>query len=165
MNTTDPEAGYDEWFRATFLRAVAIARRVVGPAGAEDAALDAFARAYARWHRVRGLAWRDGWVLRTAYRNALAMLPRHLEPLAFEPTQASPEDSVVLRIALVQALRRLPRRQREAVALRYLVDLPDREVAAALGVSVGSVKVHLHRGLASLRSSLGPDSLGGDFDE
>jgi len=73
---------------------------------------------------------------------------------------------VVLRIALVQALRRLPRRQREAVALRYLVDLPDREVAAALGVSVGSVKVHLHRGLASLRSSLGSNAVvGGEFDE
>jgi DNA-directed RNA polymerase specialized sigma24 family protein len=44
------------------------------------------------------------------------------------------------------------------------VDLPEREVAAVLGLSTGTVKTHLHRGLAGLRVVLGPDSLGGDTD-
>ena len=70
----------------------------------------------------------------------------------------------MLRRTLVQALLRLPRRQREAVALRYLVDLPEREVASVLGLSTGTVKTHLHRGLAALRTVLGPESLGGDTD-
>ena len=58
----------------------------------------------------------------------------------------------MLRIALVAALGSLPRRQRQAVALRYLGDLSDGEVAVALGISVGSVKTHIHRGLGALRS-------------
>jgi RNA polymerase sigma factor (sigma-70 family) len=56
----------------------------------------------------------------------------------------------------VQALQALPRRQREAIALRYLADLSERDVSVALGVSRGSVKTHLHRGMVGLRSALGP---------
>ena len=152
------EADYDEWFRACFPRAVAVARRVVGNDGAEDAAVEAFASAYARWKRVGALAWRDGWVCRTAFHQALAQARR--SGRGFEAPVAPPsvEDGVVLRATMVQALRRLPRRQREAVALRYLIDLPEREVAAVLGVSAGSVKVHLRRGLSALRAALGPES-------
>jgi len=62
----------------------------------------------------------------------------------------------VLRVALVAALGSLPRRQRQAVALRYLGDLSDGQVAVALGISVGSVKTHIHRGLGALRGRLGP---------
>ena len=51
-------------------------------------------------------------------------------------------------------LRRLSRRQREVVAMRYLADLPEAEVAAALGCSVGTVKQHASRGLAALRAAL-----------
>ena len=66
------------------------------------------------------------------------------------------DDLVVLRVALVAALGSLPRRQRQAVALRYLGDLTDGQVAVALGISVGSVKTHIHRGLGALRLRLGP---------
>ena len=54
----------------------------------------------------------------------------------------------------VDALRRLPERQREVVVLRHLADLPEVDVAASLGISVGSVKTHLSRGVARLRSEL-----------
>lgn len=162
MDTPDPEADYDAWFRDCFPRAVAVGRRVVGAAGAEDSAIDAFAAAYARWGRVSRLEWRDGWVLRTTFRYALAQARRELPRAAnAEPPglAGSLEDEVLVRRTMVEALRRLPRRQREAVALRYLIDLPEREVAAALGVSPGAVKVHIHRGIAALRSTLGPDYL------
>ena len=69
------------------------------------------------------------------------------------------EDSTTLRLALADALRRLPKRQREAIALRYLSDLSEADTAAALGIAPGSVKVHVHRGLASLRDQLGHDTL------
>src|SRR5918995_697204 len=48
----------------------------------------------------------------------------------------------------------LPGRQRDAVVLRYLADLSEADVAAALGCSVGAVKQHTRRGLAALRTSL-----------
>jgi RNA polymerase sigma factor (sigma-70 family) len=162
--TQDAEAEYDEWFRACFPRAVTIARRVLGPEGAEDAAVEAFAIAFARWKRVRALPYRDGWVLKVAFHEALKHVDRGRPRSQPGDPYASSEDEVVLRRTLVQALLRLPRRQREAVALRYLVDLPEREVAAVLGLSTGTVKTHLHRGLAGLRVVLGPDSLGGDTD-
>jgi RNA polymerase sigma factor (sigma-70 family) len=74
------------------------------------------------------------------------------------PQQVGDEsDQVVLRAALAAALLHLPRRQRETIVLRYLCDLSEADVAAALGVSPGAVKTHLHRALAALRSNIGPD--------
>ncbi|MGH3050704.1 MAG: RNA polymerase sigma factor, partial [Gaiellaceae bacterium] len=55
------------------------------------------------------------------------------------------------RQALVGALSRLPARQRTALALRYVHDLPDDEIAAALGCRVGSVRALLSRGRRALR--------------
>ena len=60
------------------------------------------------------------------------------------------------RAELVEVLRSLSRRQREVVALRYLADLPEADVARALGCSIGTVKQHASRGLAALRVALGP---------
>lgn len=56
---------------------------------------------------------------------------------------------------VIEALRRLPRRQRDCVALRYLMDLPVAEIAATLDLSENSVKTHLKRGLARLRTETG----------
>ena len=55
---------------------------------------------------------------------------------------------------LAAALDRLPFNQRAAVVLRYLVDLPDREIADALGCRQATVRSHLRRGLAALRKEL-----------
>ena len=79
---------------------------------------------------------------------------RRIEP-ALDATD--PNDALVLRLALVDALERLPRRQREAVALRYLADLSVDDVARTMGVSAGTVKQSVHRALRTLRTSLGPD--------
>jgi RNA polymerase sigma factor (sigma-70 family) len=48
----------------------------------------------------------------------------------------------------------LPRRQRQVVALRYLADLSEADVARGLGCSVGAVKRHARRGLEAMRISL-----------
>ena len=52
--------------------------------------------------------------------------------------------------ATVAAVSRLPPRQREAIVLRYYAGLPEQEVAAAMGVSRGTVKSTTARGLAAL---------------
>jgi RNA polymerase sigma factor (sigma-70 family) len=65
------------------------------------------------------------------------------------------EDLSTIRVALAQALQMLSRRQRDVVVLRFVAGLSEPEVAASLGISLGSVKTHAPRGLASLRSRLG----------
>ena len=55
------------------------------------------------------------------------------------------------------AVRRLPHRQRAAVVLRYYEDLPEAEIAAALGCSVGTVKSQLAKARAALARVLGPE--------
>ena len=60
------------------------------------------------------------------------------------------------RRAVIDALARLPRRQREVLALRYYLDLSEREIAETLRISQGAVKSHASRGAAALRRSLSP---------
>jgi RNA polymerase sigma factor (sigma-70 family) len=145
------EAAFDELFP----RAVRLANRLLGDrAAAEDVAAEALARAYARWPKVGGLSYRDGWVLKVATNLAIDRLRRRT-PEMWPSAAADFEDAVELRIALNAALLTLAPRQRQAVALRYLGGLSDQEVALALGISLGSVKTHIHRGLKGLRGRLG----------
>lgn len=65
-------------------------------------------------------------------------------------------DRITQRAAVHDALRSLPPRTRAVVVLRYLVDLPEAEVAEMLGCSVGNVKSQASRGLAKLRTVLAP---------
>lgn len=57
--------------------------------------------------------------------------------------------------AMLEAVYRLPQRQREVVVLRYYADLSEQQIAEALDISSGSVKAHAHRALTTLRSTLG----------
>jgi RNA polymerase sigma factor (sigma-70 family) len=58
------------------------------------------------------------------------------------------------RDAVLDAMRRLPQRQREVLALRYYLELSEAEIASTLGISTGAVKSHASRGAAALRSHL-----------
>jgi RNA polymerase sigma factor (sigma-70 family) len=73
------------------------------------------------------------------------------------PDEASSEHAVMIREdrrELLAALATLPARRREAIVLRYWLDLPEREIAAAMGVSTGTVKSHVSRGLDALGEAL-----------
>jgi RNA polymerase sigma factor (sigma-70 family) len=148
-------------FERLYPRALRVAYRVVGDVcGAEDVAAEALARAYAHWERIELLPWIDGWVLRVTANLALDVARRR-RPLLDLPRVVESEDAIATRLAMVAALHRLPRRQREAVALHYLAGLSDDEVAGALGIATGTVKSHVHRGLVALRRSMGDDDGGG----
>ena len=125
---------------------------------AEDVTQEALARAYARWHRVA--AFDEAWITRVVTNLALGEVRRRGRADRRHPVAgAAPIDAVVVqRAELVAVLRRLSRRQREVVAMRYLADLPEAQVAAALGCSVGTVKQHASRGLAALRHALLPSA-------
>jgi RNA polymerase sigma factor (sigma-70 family) len=77
---------------------------------------------------------------------------RRARTAALDPPIAT--SSIDERLDLQRALRALSKRQREVVVLRYLADLPEADVARALGCSVGSVKTHGSRGLAALRAAM-----------
>ncbi len=131
---------------------------------ARDVAQETLARAYAHWSRVG--PYDEAWVTRVATNLALdaarardrSRRPERVARVhgAMGPVPADLAAAVVQRRELVSVLRRLSRRQREVVAMRYLADLPEAEVAAALGCSVGTVKQHASRGLAALRAALDP---------
>jgi RNA polymerase sigma factor (sigma-70 family) len=157
----DLDPGFDAAFDDLFPRAYRLAYRILGQADvAEDVAAEALARACARWSRVSRLEHRDAWVLRVTTNVALDVLRRRPpRPDRLAATVGAGRDAVQdvdLRLALAPALRSLPRRQRQAIVLRYLADLPADEVARVLRISPGSVKVHVHRGLCALRAMLGP---------
>ena len=148
--------GFEEAFDRLFPLAFRLARRILGDAAAaEDAAAEALARAYAQWPRVSALPHGDAWVLRVATNLALDQVRRH-PPQVQSAASSEAEELLTLRMALSAALVSLPRRQRQTVTLRYLGELSEAEVAEALGISSGSVKTHVHRGLAALRARLGP---------
>ena len=128
---------------------------------AKDAVQEALARAYLVWARIeRPDAYLHRLVINAARSSYRA---RRREVLVADPPDAALDDSgpeaVAARMALAGALRRLPRRQRAAVVLRYCLDLPVAEVAGLLACSAGTVKSQSSKGLVKL----GRDpELGGD---
>ncbi len=121
---------------------------------AEDATVEAFARAIAEGERVRDPV---PWLYRTAFRLAAAELKeeRGRADRSDEPGRSpSVRPSEVL-----DALRRLTERQRSAVVLHYLVDLSVEDVAKRMGVTTSSVKVHLFRARRHLRELLGDEEV------
>ena len=117
---------------------------------AEDATQEAFARALERWARLRDRPWVGGWVMSTALNASRGMLRRR--PYAFSPrTDSSDPESAT---ELWDVVRRLPRRQREAVVLHYVVDLSVSETAAVMGCREGTVKAHLSGARQVLRQWL-----------
>jgi len=130
-------------------------------ADAEEVMQDAFVKTHLAWHRLRdpdkALAY-----LRSAVLNGARSRLRHLRVVerAEAPrrrTGESPEASAIAgdeQRRVIAALRSLPDRQRECLALRYYLDLSEAEIAATLGISAGSVKTHVHRGLGTLATRL-----------
>jgi RNA polymerase sigma-70 factor, ECF subfamily len=147
---------FEELFGGSFDTCCAAARRIVGDqAVAEELAAEAFVRAWTRWPWLRLQGSPLGWLIRVTSNLALDHVRRGPAPAVVSPdAYLLLDDAVVTRITVVDALGRLSARQREALSLHYLAGLEEGEVAAAMGLSAGSVKTHLHRGRARLRRIL-----------
>jgi RNA polymerase sigma-70 factor (sigma-E family) len=132
---------------------------------AEDVVQDAFLGLYRAWP---GLRDRDHVLpyLRAAVINGSRSVLRSrrralLRPVQHEPPASSAESAAMAvedRRAVLAAVARLPRRMREVLVLRYYLGLPDQEIAAALGISRGTVSSTASRGLAAVARELGEES-------
>ena len=149
-------------FRTEGARLVSLARLFVDDrTAAEDLVQEAFIRLARSAHRIRNeeraAAYLRSIVVNLARdhnRRGLVSF-RHRPPAA--PDVPSAEEHAAEsegRQEVVNALRALPKRQRDCVALRYYLDLSIPDIAETLGVSANSVKTHLQRGLRSMAQSL-----------
>jgi RNA polymerase sigma-70 factor (sigma-E family) len=128
---------------------------------AEEIVQDAYVKVHGSWRGLRepdkGQAYLRAAVVnlsRSRLRRRQVVARHRPEPqrdLASAETLAL---EVVQREELLEALHRLPRRQREAVVLRYYGDLTEAQTAATMGCSVGAVKSHTSRAITALRPLL-----------
>jgi RNA polymerase sigma factor (sigma-70 family) len=156
---------FDAAFHDLLPKAKRVAYRILGDVtDAEDAAVEALARASVRWRKIGSLPpeQRKAWVLRVtsnvAYDEVRRRI-RHQRPLPSEqPVDGrEPEYVIDLRDSVIRELAALPRRQKEVLTLRYIGGLSEAEIANNLGVSPGTVKTSASRGLATLRARLDID--------
>ena len=149
------------------LRALRIATRTaLGVLGDREAAADvaqeAALLAYRHAHTLRDPGRTDAWLHRSAVRASLQEARRRTRRSAAERASARPDyldDADHAALDAAELLRELPSKQRAALTLRYVHDLDDAAIAAALGCRAGTVRSLLSRGLAGLRSTLDAEEM------
>lgn len=143
-----------EVYATSYRRLVGQLTGVTGdPVEAEDAVMEAFARAVNARRSFLAADNPEAWlrtvavnVTRTRWRRSRFFRDVSHRLGAAQAYDDLPDD----RLALLAALRQLPAAQREAIALHHLADLPVHEVAEVVGAPVGTVKARLARGRAAL---------------
>ena len=128
---------------------------------AEDLTQEAFATAYRKWSRISAYDQPGSWVRRVAVNRAVSSLrTRRAEGRALERVGTLPDRSTPVEPSvddeLWRAIRSLPAKQAQAIALTYVEDLPPSRVAEILGCSEGAVKSHLNRARRTLAQRIAP---------
>ncbi len=164
------ERDFADWYHGHWRRVVATLTVVVGDAEvAEDATAEAFTRALASWPAVSRYADPTAWVYRVALnevrsrwrrrRHERAALARLSARAAEADAAPEPPDD-----ALWTAVKDLPERTRTTIALRYVADLPEAEIADAMGISRGTVASTLHAARRRLAAVLAADGIRYDVE-
>ncbi|WP_052668373.1 RNA polymerase sigma factor [Nitriliruptor alkaliphilus] len=158
-DTTDDEA-LERFCTAEHPRLLGLLTLYVGDRGvAEQLAQDALVRLCQHWPRVRRMAHPRGWLTRVALNGATSWSRRRAaerRALARHGPdhEVSPGTDTVTALAVRDALRRLPDRQRRVVVLRFYAGLDVAEAASVLACPEGTVKSLTHRAVARLRDEL-----------
>lgn len=159
------DEGFREFVDARYVELLRIAYHLTGsPHEAEDLLQSALVKVLGRWGRIDDPV---AYLRRVMVNHLSSMWRRHRvrEVLtAILPDRPAPDAAygIAERQAVYAAMRGLPARTRAVIVLRYLADLPEAEVAATLGCSVGTVKSRASRGLARLREALDADTRDAD---
>jgi RNA polymerase sigma-70 factor (ECF subfamily) len=129
---------------------------------AEELVAESFARALLHWGTVSRHPAPAAWVVRTALNARVSWWRKRRRevPLAtYGDGPPSAADEPGMGPDVMDAVRQLPRRQREVLALRIFLDLDTRQTATILGISANTVAVHLFRAVAQLRERLSDKEL------
>ncbi|HEX9775088.1 MAG TPA: SigE family RNA polymerase sigma factor [Actinomycetota bacterium] len=146
------------WFDAEYPGLLRFAYFVCGSrAQAEDLVQDAFVRMYKAGARVeeQGIGAYARRTIVNLSRSGFRRASRETRALRQLDARAASDPDVDTRDEMWRAIQELSARQRAVVALKFYEDMSERDVAAALGMSTGSVKKHADRALTRLRARLG----------
>jgi RNA polymerase sigma-70 factor (sigma-E family) len=127
---------------------------------AEDVVQEAFCGLYRRWDRLKDTDSATFYVRASVLNGCRSLLRRRAVRRRFSADQppAVSAEAVVLsgeeREEVIRAVGRLPHRQREALVLRFYLDLPDDQIARVMGIRQGTVRSTAHRALEALGRAL-----------
>lgn len=161
--TEDLELGdpFESFYRREYHHVVAVARALAPDrAAAEDLAQESFAVAHRHWDRISRYHNPRSWVRRvminkaTSMRRRIGAELRAMTRAGHDPHRGVTPDLTPSTGEVWDEVRRLPRRQQQAVVLHYVGQLTTEEIGEAMGCSTGAVKSHLHRARETLRGRL-----------
>jgi len=157
-----PRAAVTEIFHHHYRRLVGLAGLMVDDReSAEEVVQDAFESLYRSWGRLRDPQAAVAYLNRSVVNGSRSRLRKRMTERAYDIPDAGTAPSAESlgldrneRDELVEALRALPRRQREVMVLRYYLDLSEDQIAEWLGISNGSVKRHAFRATQTLQKRM-----------
>lgn len=150
---------FESFYRREYRAVVGLAFALSGSRlVAEDIAQDAFLAAHKQWDRIGGFDRPEAWVRRVVSNLAVSAFRTRVRE-AWALARLKPRDEYLPRLPAEdadfwKAVRGLPTRQAQVIALHYLEDRPVAEISGILGCSENTVKVHLHKGRERLARRL-----------
>jgi RNA polymerase sigma factor (sigma-70 family) len=160
MTKDEDGVDFDAWYLREAPRLLALVTLAVGDRWlAEEATAEAFARALERWPSVGAMRSPSAWVYTVALNQVRTTLRRRAVERRFVLRHRTPPEVAPVPepdVALWRAVAQLPLRERVMVVFRYVGDLPEAEIARALGVTrstVSSTLSHARQRLAQLLSA------------
>jgi RNA polymerase sigma-70 factor (sigma-E family) len=149
---------YSEHYRTLLGLATFLVRDT---ATAEEVVQDSFVAMHCGWRRLRDSDKALSYLRRSVVNRSRSVLRHRMvvdrnapQPPPDMPSAEQGAITQMERSAVVDALRTLPLRQREALVLRFYADLSAGQIASIMGISTGAVKSHTARGMSTLRSVL-----------
>lgn len=149
---------FEVWYRSEHGRVLGTLILVFGSVDtAAECADEAFARAVNNWSRVQTMESPGGWVMRVALNLGRRSVRRSALEQRLLRRSPPPLNAPGPVYEVWDSVRKLPVRQRTAVVLRYIADLPEAEIASVMGVSRGTVASTLHDARRALRLDVEAD--------
>ena len=140
-----------ELYCSHYARMVRVALAMLGSnAAAEDAVQDAYVEVYRRWDTIDNA---PAYLRRAVVNRATSLIRRRV--LEQRHARPGPDATIDAHDEMRDAIMKLPAKYRAALILRFYEDLPDEQIAAALGVTRATVRSLVHRGVDKLRAALG----------
>jgi RNA polymerase sigma-70 factor, ECF subfamily len=157
------ESGFNLFYETQRKRALRVAIALCGDSGrAEEIVQDAFVSAFSAWGRISEYERPDAWLMRVVANRSVSVRRRAgtesrliarlvaLQAGAAAENEAASTDAIFI----TNVVRTLPRRQAQCIALRYVDDQSPGDIAASLGISPSTVRVHLHRALRTVEEAM-----------